>query len=111
MDTYDFLADPRVLPLSQRRDLATLHATEQAEWLERLARLAEPPVRDREFPAFLLALPPFRELGDRVAKAQRRADLCTEAADELDWFVVAFADYLRTDQGEDAFAGDRRRAS
>ncbi|MCA8967121.1 MAG: hypothetical protein H6838_06645 [Planctomycetes bacterium] len=109
MDTYEFLADPRVLPLAERRDLATLHAVEQAEWLDRLSRLAEPAVTDPDFPAFLLALPPFADLGRRIGAAQRRIDLSTEIADELDWFVRAFADYLHTDQGEDAFAGERRR--
>jgi len=108
LDTYEFLSDPRVLPLAERRDLATLHATEQAQWLDRLSRLCEPPVLDEQFPAFLLALPPFAELGNRIGAAQQRLQLSTEVADELDWFARAFADYLHTDQGEDAFAGDRR---
>ncbi len=110
MDTYDFLADPRVLPLAERRDLARLHATEQQQWLARLATLAEPPVTDPDFPAFLLALPPFAELGARIGTAQRRIDLRTEVADELDWFVQAFARYLLTQEGEDVFADGRRRA-
>ncbi len=109
MDTYDFLADPRVLPLAERRDLATLHATEQAAWLDRLSHLAEPPVTDPEFPAFLLAVPPFADLGRRIGAARQRVALSTEVADELDWFVRAFADYLHTDQGEDVFASESRR--
>lgn len=110
MDTYDFLADPRVIPLQERRDLAVLHATEQREWLSRLRTLAEPSVRDEQFPAFLLALPPFAELGTRIGDATSRRELSTEVADELDWFVRAFADYLRTSDGEDIFADAQRRA-
>jgi hypothetical protein len=110
MDTYDFLADPRAIPLAERRDLATLHAKEQRDWLGRLAALAEPPVQDERFPAFLLGIPPFADLGRRVGTAQHRHELSTEVADELDWFVRAFADYLKTAEGEDVFADSRRHA-
>jgi hypothetical protein len=110
LDTYEFLADPRTIPLQERRDLAVLHATEQQEWLSRLRTLAEPAVQDEQFPAFLLALPPFAELGARIGDATLRRELSTEVADELDWFVQAFADYLRTNEGEDVFADAQRRA-
>lgn len=110
MDTYDFLADPRAIPLAERRDLATLHAKEQRDWLGRLAALAEPPVQDERFPAFLLGIPPFADLGRRVGTAQHRHELSTEVADELDWFVRAFANYLKTAEGEDVFADSRRHA-
>ncbi|MCA8948842.1 MAG: hypothetical protein KDE27_05025 [Planctomycetes bacterium] len=104
MDTYDFLTDPRALSLAERRALAVHYAAEQRIWLRRLAALAEPPAPEPDFPAFLLATPAFRPLADRIGHAADRRALSTEVADEIDWFVVKFADYLRTQDGEDAFA-------
>lgn len=104
MDTYDFLADPRALPLAERRALADRMANEQQAWLARLRNLVEPPAPDEDFPAFLLATPAFGDLSTRLGDAERRADLPTDVADELDWFAASFADYLRTCEGEDSFS-------
>lgn len=104
---HDFLRDPRTLSLPHRRALRSDCAADQAAWLPRLRDLAEAAIDD-DFPAFLLALPPFAALGERLRGAQRRSDLPIATADELDWFVDAFADYLRTNAGEDVFAASRR---
>lgn len=74
-------------------------------WLTRLQGLCESPKPDADFPAYLLATPPFRDLAGKLAAATRRKDLDLAAADELDWFVRAFRDYLRTEAGEDVFSG------
>ncbi len=108
MDTYDFLADPRAITIQERRATASRMAAEQAHWLQRLQGLIEGAPLPREFPAFLLATPPFAELAQRLGAARRRGDLPTEVADELDWFVAAFRLYLVTDEGENAFAGEAR---
>lgn len=104
MDTYDFLADPRALPLDLRRTTARQMHREQLGWLERLQALAEAPKPAKDFPAFLLSTPPFAELAQRLGTATQRSQLPTAVADELDWFVQAFRDYLRTQDGEDTFA-------
>jgi hypothetical protein len=108
MDTYDFLADPRAIGLAARHRVLARMRREQEWWLARLQQLAEPPAPDRDFPAFLLALPPFGDLARRLARASARHDLPVAVADELDWFVRAFRDYLRTDAGEDVFSGGHR---
>lgn len=108
MDTYDFLSDPRTLTIEERRELHDQHQREQQMWLDRLRNLAEGPLPDDDFPAFLLATQPFADLAARLGHAATRADLCADAADELDWFLRVFADYLRTQDGEDAFAEARR---
>ena len=105
MDTFDFLADPRAITLQQRRVTRSRMQTEQSHWLERLRALAEAPLPADDFPAFLLATPPFTELARRLGNAARRAQLAPATADELDWFVAAFRDYLRTSDGEDVFSG------
>lgn len=103
MDTYDFLADPRALSLDERRAAASrLHAA-QTRWLARLQPLIEPPALDSDFPAFLLATEPFADLARRLGSARERAQMPLDVADELDWFVQAFRDYLRTCDGEDVF--------
>ncbi len=107
MDTYDFLADPRAIGLAERRSLQSRLRNEQAWWLARLQQLTEPPQPDRDFPAFLLATPPFRDLARQLARTTERKALPMAVADELDWFVRAFRDYLRSDAGEDAFSGHR----
>ena len=106
MDTYDFLTDPRALPLDERRAASEHFAAEQRSWLIRLERLVEPPVPDPDFPAFLLATPAFRDLARRLDHVETRSELPTDVADELDWFVTKFADYLRTCEGEDVFSSD-----
>lgn len=103
VDTYDFLADPRSITLQQRSATKKAMQREQALWLAHLQKLAEPPRPDDDFPAFLLATPPFHELAERLGKASTRAQLPPAVADELDWFLAAFRDYLRTCDGEDAF--------
>lgn len=105
MDTYDFLADPRAITLQQRRTTRRQMQHEQQTWLERLRQLAEAPLPDDDFPAFLLATPPFQELAQRLGSAANRRQLPPATADELDWFLQAFRDYLRTCDGEDVFAG------
>jgi len=104
LDTYDFLADPRRITLELRRATAGQMHREQQAWLERLQSLAEPPKPGKDFPAFLLATQPFSELAQRLGTATQRSQLPTEVADELDWFVHAFAGYLRTCDGEDSFS-------
>lgn len=107
LDTYDFLADPRALSLDERRAFADRLAAEQDSWLIRLGILAEGRKPDPDFPAFLLATPAFAGLAQAVGKAQHRAELQTGVADELDWFLERFANYLRTDEDEDVFTADR----
>jgi hypothetical protein len=104
LDTYDFLADPRAITLDERRATAARMHREQQGWLERLQALAEPPKPGKDFPAYLLATPTFADLAQRLGTATQRSQLPTDVADELDWFVQAFAGYLRTCDGEDAFA-------
>lgn len=108
MDTYDFLTDPRAIGLAERQRVLARMGREQAWWLERLRSLTEAPAPERDFPAFLLATPPFRELASKLAPATSRRQLDAAAADELDWFVRAFRDYLRTSDGEDVFAAGHR---
>jgi hypothetical protein len=107
LDTYDFLLDPRTLPLADRRAARDRLARDQAMWHTRLLRLTEAGGPDDDFPAFLLGTPPFAELARRIGHATRRQDLPPAVADELDWFLLAFADYLRTEDGEDVFAERR----
>ena len=73
-------------------------------WLNRIQGLCESPKPDGDFPAYLLATPPFRDLAGKLVVATKRNDLELAAADELDGFVRAFRDYLRTDAGEDVFS-------
>ena len=108
MDTDDFPADPRALTLPQRRSNQSRMHKEQKFWLERLRQLAEGPPPDKDFPAFLLATAPFRGLAQQMASATKRAQLSPQVADEMDRFVHAFADYLRTCDGEDSFASNHQ---
>lgn len=103
MDTYDFLADPRTLTIAERLEARDRLAVEQHRWLTRLRDLAEDPKPQEDFPAFLLATPPFHELAQSLTQAESHKDLGTEVADELEWFVRVFADYLRTRDGEEVF--------
>jgi len=103
LDTYDFLSDPRTLTLPERQQTRTRYASEQEQWLQKLRVLAEDPKPENDFPAFLLATAPFRDLAARLERAEARKDLSTASADELQWFLEVFADYLRTRAGEDVF--------
>ena len=108
MDTNDFPADPRAIPLQQRRiNQGRLHK-EQKFWLERLQKLAEGSPPEKDFPAFLLATATFRGLAQHLAGATTRSQLPGLVADEMDWFLYAFRDYLRTCDGEDSFASTQR---
>jgi hypothetical protein len=108
LDTDDFPTDPRALTLQQRRSNQSRMHKEQKFWLERLRQLAEGPPPDKDFPAFLLATAPFRGLAQHLAKATTRAQLPAPVADEMDRFVHAFSEYLRTCDGEDSFASSRQ---
>lgn len=108
MDTYDFLADPRTIALPERRQVFASMAREQAFWLERMQQLTEAPKPEQDFPAFLLATPPFQDLARRLQRATSRRQLDAATADEVDWFARAFRDYLRTSEGEDVFSGSHR---
>lgn len=105
VDTYEFLSDPRAIRLAHRNQMRSSLQRENDWWLNRLMGLCESPKPEADFPAYLLATPPFRDLARKLAAATRRKDLELAAADELDWFVRAFRDYLRTDAGEDVFSG------
>ena len=103
MDTYDFLADPRTLTMQERLAARERYAPQQQRWLTKLRALAEAPKPGDDFPAFLLVTPPFKGLATKLDHAEAHKDLTTETADELDWFVRVFADYLRTNDGEEVF--------
>ena len=103
MDTYDFLADPRALTMEERfAARERMHAAQQ-RWLSRIRDLAEDPQPEDDFPAFLLETRPFHELARALNGAARAKDLSTEDADQLAWFIRAFADYMRTRDGEEVF--------
>ncbi|MBL8734622.1 MAG: hypothetical protein JNN13_19760 [Planctomycetes bacterium] len=104
MDTYSFLSDPRAPSLAERRQLGRRHQRDQEHWQHKLHQLCEPPQPDADFPAFLLATAPFADLAHRIAGASSRAELPPATADELDWFVRAFRDYLRHTDDEDVFS-------
>lgn len=104
MDAHQFPFDPRTLNLDERRAMAAEMQAAQSRWHPRLQRLVEPPALEPDFPAFLMATAPFAELARRLDGAAGRAQVPPAAADELDWFVAAFRDYLRSCDGEDAFA-------
>lgn len=106
--TSMFPKDPRAPSLDERRAYRRQLQLQQQHWLERLRPLSEPTLAD-DFPAFLLATPAFSELAERLGPATRRFGLPTETLDLLDHFIEAFADYLRTEDGEDEFSS--RRAS
>jgi hypothetical protein len=103
LDTYDFLADPRTLTLVERQSARDHYDHDHAAWQAKLQKLTEEPKPEDDFPAFLLATQPFVSLAKKLNKAESRNQLTAEAADELDWFVRAFADYLRTDQSVEIF--------
>jgi hypothetical protein len=103
VDTYDFLADPRTLTLAERREARDQYDRDQTTWLGKLRALAEGPLPADDFPAFLLATQPFQDLARKLKKAEKRHQLSTDVQDEIDWFFRAFADYLRTQEGEEVF--------
>lgn len=104
VDTYDFLADPRAITLQERRATAALRQRDQDHWHQRLQQLSDGAVLAPDFPAYLLATSAFASLANHLQSAQHRHQLPAAVRDELDWFLVAFANYLRTVDGEDAFA-------
>lgn len=106
MPHSDFPSDPRAIPLGDRRAWASRLAEAQRSWLQRLPALLEPPAPAPDFPAFLLETSPFRPLMAAIGEARTRAQLPTAVADELQRFVDAFRDYLRTDSGEEVFSRD-----
>jgi hypothetical protein len=108
VDTYDFLADPRTLTLAERRDARHQYDREQTSWLAKMRMLAEDPLPGDDFPAFLLATQTFADLARKLKKAETRQQLPTDVQDEVDWFVRAFANYLRTQEGEDVFTENPR---
>ena len=103
VDTYEFLTDPRTLTLPERRAARDQYDRDQTSWLARLRLLAEDPLPGNDFPAFLLATQTFADLARKLKNAKTRHQLPIEVQDEVDWFVRAFADYLRTQEGEDVF--------
>tara|TARA_R110002072_G_scaffold100429_2_gene221109 strand:- start:41221 stop:41631 length:411 start_codon:yes stop_codon:yes gene_type:complete len=103
VDTYDFLTDPRTLTLAERREARDQYDRDQRTWLAKLRLLAEDPKPAEDFPAFLLATQTFADLARKLQKADSRKQLPTDVQDEVDWFVRAFADYLRTQDGEEVF--------
>ncbi|MFK7743019.1 MAG: hypothetical protein AB8H80_22085 [Planctomycetota bacterium] len=109
LDTYDYLSDPRDLTMAERHRAKNHYDRDQTAWLAKLRQLAEAPLPDDDFPAFLLATQPFAELAKRLGRHESRQSLPVATADELDWFLRAFADYLRTQDGEDVFSDLRQR--
>ena len=89
--------DPWSLTTAERAELADAFREEQRRWLPRLDALSEPPKLDRDFPAFLLALPAFDDLRSALADADVPWALSTAAADLLQHFVDRYRTYLRTD--------------
>ena len=100
MDTYDFLADPRNLTLAERHAARDEYDLDQAVWMTKLNLLVEQPKPASDFPAFLLATQPFADLAQKLNKVEGRKQLSTDLQDELDWFMRAFADYLRAEEGD-----------
>lgn len=101
--------DPRDLDLAERRAWRNRMNDAQRDWMVRIARLAEArPAND--FPAFLLATEPFAHLGARLAAATSRVSADAQTLDELERFLEAFADYLRSDRNEAVFDQTTRRA-
>jgi len=89
--------DPWSLSLPERLDLLAEHAQAQHRWLQILVGLVEPPAPTSEFPAFLLATPPFARLRAAIANARSTHDLDTATADELQRFVDCYRNYLNAD--------------
>ncbi|GAB4162128.1 MAG: hypothetical protein Fur0037_28490 [Planctomycetota bacterium] len=92
----EFPHDPRSLDLEERRAWCARLAHAQRHWIRRLPGLVEPPPPESDFPAFLLATGAFEELRKGIGDATRRAELPTDVADELQWFVDSYRDYLRS---------------
>ncbi len=101
--------DPRDLDLASRRAWSQRLSLAQREWHPRLAALAEGKLAD-DFPAFLLATTAFQPLAKKLAECASRSATPVETLDELERFLDAFADYLRTDRDEIVFDQNTRRA-
>lgn len=102
-------ADVRTLDLQQRLALRQQMDAGQRTWLGRLGQLVEPPAPAADFPAFLLETAPFAWLRAAIGSARKPAELSAATREDLQCFVDAFANYLRTTQGEDVFTGSRSR--
>lgn len=98
-----FPADPRSLDLGERAHWMQRLQSAQRAWAARLPDLVEPPAPAADFPAFLLETPAFLQLNRRIGEATAKAQLPVGVADELQHFVDAFRDYMRTLDGEEAF--------
>jgi hypothetical protein len=104
-----FPRDPRDLDLAARLAWRNRMSDAQRDWMGRLTKLAEAaPASD--FPAFLLATGSFAHLGARIATATSRANADAQTLDEMERFLDAFADYLRSDRNEAVFDQTTRRA-
>ena len=86
--------DPWSLSDQERDELLRAMPKAQREWLGRIGSLVEPPTPDAYFPAFLLALPPFARLAEKLLGP--RPD--TGARDELQRFVDRYRDWLGHDR-------------
>lgn len=104
-----FPCDPRSLSLTERRAWLQQLLPAQRAWMARLPDLVEPPAPGGDFPAFLLETPPFLDLNRRIGEATARAQLPLAVADELQHFVDAFRDYLRTAAEPEVFTAAPRR--
>lgn len=98
MDTDALLSrladDPWTLDLPERQALLERHRAAQDHWLPRLRELVEPPRPGTDFPAFLLAVPPFARLGRAVGDARRPGELSVGTADELQRFTDTYRSWL-----------------
>ncbi|MHC5064590.1 MAG: hypothetical protein ACYTG5_11530 [Planctomycetota bacterium] len=89
--------DPWSLDLEERKKLAEVLASAQAEWLPVLQGLVEPPEPGNQFPAFLLATGNFEVLRELLTEHRESPDstrLDTGTADTLQRFVDHYRVYL-----------------
>ena len=90
--------DPWSLTHEQRVRLLEGHRELQSAWLNRLQELVEPPRPGPDFPAFLLALPPFDHVVQAIGNAERLAEMDVATADLVQRFVDHFAHWLVSEQ-------------
>ena len=60
--------------MEERLEARHSHELEQAQWLKKIQSLAEDPKPADDFPAFLLATTPFRDLAAKLLRANDEAD-------------------------------------